>query len=186
MTAPALLPAVFLDRDGTLVEDTGYLADPSRVQLIPGVASALVGLERAGYLRIMVTNQSGIGRGKYSVEAFDATQEEIMRQLSLAAATIDATYHCPHAPDAGCTCRKPGTALHRQAIATHGIDVARSWCIGDQLRDLQPATELGCRAMLVCSGQGRQHLEAAIRLGADVAEDLADGVDRLRHYLGAP
>jgi histidinol-phosphate phosphatase family protein len=181
MAATKLVPAVFLDRDGTLVEDTGYLADPARVQLIPGVAAALVGLERAGYLRIVVTNQSGIGRGKYPLEAFEATQQEIVRQLNAAGATIDATYYCPHAPDAGCTCRKPGTALHREAIALHAIDVARSWCIGDQIRDLQPALELGCHAMLVCSGQGSQHLDAALAIGAEVAQDLAAGATGLRH-----
>lgn len=179
-------PALFLDRDGTLVEDVGYLDDPARARLVPGAATALIGLAQAGYLRIIITNQSGIGRGLYAEAAFDATQAEVVRQLGEAGASVDATYHCPHRPDAGCTCRKPGTALHREAIATFSIDVAASWCIGDQLRDLEPALELGCHAMLVGTGQGRAHREAALAMGASVADDLAAGSAELRRYLGAP
>jgi histidinol-phosphate phosphatase family protein len=179
-------PAIFLDRDGTLVEEVGYLADPARVRLIPGAAAALIGLERAGYLRIVITNQSGIGRGMYPEAAFEATHAEIVRQLGAAGATVDASYHCPHRPDAGCTCRKPGTALHREAIASFAIDVAASWCIGDQMRDLEPALELGCHAMLVGTGQGARHREAALAMGATVVDDLAAGSAVLRHYLGAP
>lgn len=147
-------PAVFLDRDGTLIEDPGYLADPAQLRLLPGVADALRSFERAGYLRIVVTNQSGIGRGLYSREAFDATQRELERQLEAAGASIDATYFCPHAPDDGCLCRKPGTALHREAIAAWDIDIGRSWCVGDQPRDVEPAAELGCRGLLVRPGDG--------------------------------
>lgn len=176
-------PAVFLDRDGTLVEDTGYLSTPEQVRLIPGTADTLIALERAGVARIVITNQSGIGRGRYLRSAFDATQRELERQLRDAGATIDASYHCPHAPEAGCLCRKPGTALYREAIATWAINPARSWCIGDQLRDLEPAKELGCHAMLVRTGHGGQHVEAARALGADVSDDLASGLAVLSHYI---
>ena len=180
---PAGRPAVFLDRDGTLIEDTGYLADPSQLRLLPGVAVALIALERAGYLRIVVTNQSGIGRGRHPAAAFDATRRELERQLAEAGATLDATYCCPHAPDAGCLCRKPGTALHREAIARFDVDVARSWCVGDQLRDLQPAVELECRALLVCTGQGSGHVAAASAIDALIADDLAAGSALLSRYL---
>jgi histidinol-phosphate phosphatase family protein len=176
-------PAIFLDRDGTLIEDAGYLSDPSQLRLLPGVADALVALERAGYLRIVITNQSGIGRGLFPKAAFDATQRELERQLGTAGASLDATYHCPHAPDAGCPCRKPGTALHREAAATFGVDLARSWCVGDGIRDLKPAAELGCRAMLVRTGQGAGHADAAIAISALVADDLAAGTGILSRYL---
>lgn len=178
--------AVFLDRDGTLIEEVGYLGDPARVRLIPGAAAALLGLEEAGYLRIVITNQSGIGRGMYPAAAYLATQAEVVRQLGETGATVDASYHCPHLPQAGCTCRKPGTALHREAIASFGIDVTASWCIGDQLRDLEPAAELGCRAMLVGTGRGARDRDAALAMGATVVDDLAAGSAMLRRYLGAP
>jgi D-glycero-D-manno-heptose 1,7-bisphosphate phosphatase len=180
-TAPR--PAVFLDRDGTLIDDCGYLSDPAKVRLLPGAAEALIVLEQAGYLRIVVTNQSGIGRGLYPASAFQATQRELERQLAEAGASIDATYCCPHAPDAGCPCRKPGTALHREAIAVHDVDIARSWCVGDQLRDLEPASELGCQALLVRTGQGAGQVTAAEAMDALVAADLAAGSVLLSRYI---
>lgn len=182
MTSPAPRPAVFLDRDGTLIDDTGYVSLPEQVRLLPGAADALIALERAGFLRIVITNQSGLGRGRYTRTAFDATQRAVEGQLRDAGATVDDVYHCPHAPDAGCLCRKPGTALHREAIATWAIDLARSWCVGDQVRDLEPARELGCRALLVRTGQGSQHVDAALALGAHVSDDLAAGLAVLSRY----
>jgi histidinol-phosphate phosphatase family protein len=181
--AAAPRPAVFLDRDGTLIDDTGYLSDPAGVRLFPGVAEALITLERAGYLRIVVTNQSGIGRGHYPASAFNATQRELERLLHDAGASLDATYCCPHAPEAGCPCRKPGTALHREAIATFDVDIARSWCVGDQLRDLVPAVELGCQAMLVRTGQGARHVATAEAMDALVAPDLVAGSTLLSRYI---
>ena len=182
MTSPDLRAAVFLDRDGTLIEDSGYIGRAEQVRVLPGAAEALVALERAGFLRIVITNQSGIGRGRYSQAAFLATQVELEAQLRDAGAGLDGVYHCPHAPDAGCLCRKPGTALHREAIATWGIDPSRSWCVGDQLRDLMPAVELGCRALLVRTGRGGEHVDAALALGAQVADDLAAGLGVLSSY----
>jgi histidinol-phosphate phosphatase family protein len=183
MTQSGLHAAVFLDRDGTLIEDRGYVSRPDHVRLLPGVAGALIGLERAGFLRIVITNQSGIGRGRYPASAFLATQFELEAQLRESGASIDGVYHCPHLPDAGCLCRKPGTALHREAIAAWEIDPRRSWCVGDQLRDLEPAGELGCRALLVRTGQGGEHVEAALALGAHVAVDLPAGLSLLSGYI---
>lgn len=175
-------PGVFLDRDGTLIEDRGYVASPDQVRLLPGVADALIALGDAGIVRIVITNQSGIGRGRYTARNFAETQDELTRQLRAAGAAIDGAWHCPHVPEAGCLCRKPGTALHREAVAVWEIDPARSWCIGDQARDIEPAIELGCRAMLVRTGQGHAHLAAAEALGAAVAADLASGLPRLLDY----
>jgi D-glycero-D-manno-heptose 1,7-bisphosphate phosphatase len=174
--------AVFLDRDGTLIDDPGYLADPSRIHLIPGAAEALVALESAGFLRIMISNQSGIGRGRYPATEYHATQAEMERQLGAAGATLDAAYHCPHAPDAGCLCRKPGTALHREAAACFDVDLTRSWCVGDHVRDLEAGAELGCRTILVRTGHGTDHVEAAIGLGAAVVDDLPTGVSLISRY----
>ncbi len=165
--------AVFIDRDGTLIEDPGYLADPAKVRLIPGAAEALLALESAGCARIVISNQSGIGRGHYRLEDFLAVQREVERQLAAQGATIDLVLWCPHHPDDGCTCRKPGTALHREGAARQGAELEGSWCIGDRLSDLEPARELGGKAVLVTTGEGEAHRAQAIARGALVAKDLA-------------
>lgn len=174
-------PAVFLDRDGTMIEDRQYLGDPEGVVLLPGVSGALRRLGDAGWLRIVVTNQSGIGRGRFDRAAFDATDAAMQAYLAADGAAIDASYCCPHAPDAGCLCRKPGTALHREAAAAWNIDLARSWCIGDRASDIAPARELGSRAVLLAPPDG----DTAQTLAPDtlIADDLAAAVDLLFRYL---
>jgi D-glycero-D-manno-heptose 1,7-bisphosphate phosphatase len=169
-------PVVFLDRDGTLIEDPGYLDDPAGVHLLPGVPEALRALQGAGYARIVITNQSGIGRGRFTEAAFHRVEAELARQLAEHGASTDRTYWCPHLPDAGCACRKPGTAHHRSAANEHGLDLARSWCIGDRLGDIAAAPALGGRAILVATGEGHRHLEAARARGVPVAGDLLAAV----------
>jgi D-glycero-D-manno-heptose 1,7-bisphosphate phosphatase len=171
-------PAAFLDRDGTLIEDPGHLADPAGVVLLPGVVEALQELTRLGYLRIIVTNQSGIGQGIFTEADFAAVQSEVERQLLVHGVTIDAVYHCPHRREDNCECRKPGTALHRQAAARFEIDLARSWCVGDRPTDLMPSRALGGRAVLVRTGDGATHVLEAERLGFPVAADLRAAVGR--------
>ncbi len=168
--------AVFIDRDGTLIEDPGYLADPRHVRLLPGAAEALIVLGASGCARIVISNQSGIGRGHYRVEDFLAVQREVERQLAAAGAAIDLVLWCPHLPEDGCTCRKPGTALHREGAARLGVPLEGSWCIGDRPSDLEPAGELGGRAILVATGEGRQHRARARELGAHLVDDLAAAV----------
>jgi D-glycero-D-manno-heptose 1,7-bisphosphate phosphatase len=169
--------AVFLDRDGTLVEDPGYLHKPSEVVLLPGVADALNRLGDAGWLRVVVTNQSGIDRGFFQVEDLDSVHAELARQLRLSGAVIDGWYHCPHLPEAGCDCRKPGTALHRRAAAELDINLAASWCVGDRMSDIIPASSLGARAVLVQTGHGADHAAVAMAAGIAVVGDLAAAVE---------
>ncbi len=170
-------PVVFLDRDGTLVHDPGYLSNPDDVRLIDGVAPALVELEAAGFARVIITNQSGIGRGKFGVSDFDAVQAELARQLGQAGASTDAAFHCPHLPDDGCACRKPATALHREAAARLDLDLATSWCVGDRISDVAAAAGVGGRAVLVLTGDGEKHAAAAARLDIPVVADLRAAVD---------
>jgi len=165
-------PAVFLDRDGTLIEDPGYLADPAGVVLLPGAAEALARLEALGFLRIVITNQSGIARGYFDESAFHAVQREVERQLAEHDASIDACLYCPHQASDGCACRKPGTALHREAAARFGVDLSRSWCIGDRPGDVLPAATLGAQALLVTTGVGAAHTAEVEALGITVVPDL--------------
>jgi histidinol-phosphate phosphatase family protein len=143
--------AVFLDRDGTINVDTDYVSRPEDVALIPGAARAIARLNERAIPVIVVSNQSGIGRGYFSTAEYDRVRARIESLLAEEGARVDATYVCPHAPSEPprCECRKPGTLLFRQAAADHGLDLSRSWYVGDKLRDVEPARALGGRGILV-------------------------------------
>lgn len=172
-------PGVFLDRDGTLVHDPGFLRDPGDVALLPRAAPALARLSAAGWPAIVVTNQSAIARGLISWDEYHAVERRITELLAAEGAALAATYVCPHYPESSgpCNCRKPGLALYRAAEARFGIDLATSWWIGDQLTDLLPGKVLGGRGILVRTGNGAMAAEEARRKGFTVAEDLAAAVD---------
>lgn len=143
--------AVFLDRDGTLIEDTGYLARADQVRLLPGAAEAVRRLRAAGYAAVVVTNQSGIARGLLTEADYAATAERLASLLAAEGASLDAQYHCPHLPQitGPCECRKPGTLLYRRAAAELDLDLRESWWIGDRSRDVEPAAALGGRGLLL-------------------------------------
>lgn len=151
-------PAAFLDRDGTIVAERYYLADPERAELIPGAARALRRFAEAGRALVIVTNQSGIARGLYSEREFEAVQRRIEELLAAEGVVLDGVYHCPHHPDftGPCTCRKPGLALFRQAARELGLNLARSAFIGDRLKDVLPARLLGGTGILVRTGYGKE------------------------------
>ena len=144
-------PAAFLDRDGTIIEDIGYVADPDLVRLLPGAAPGIRRLREVGFAVIVVTNQSGIARGLLTVDDYERVHDRMIDLLARDGAHIDGSYYCPHHPDAGspCDCRKPGTLLFRQAAADHDIDLRRSLYVGDRWRDVEPALTLGGRGVLV-------------------------------------
>jgi D-glycero-D-manno-heptose 1,7-bisphosphate phosphatase len=139
-------PAVFLDRDGTLIEDPGYLHDPEKIVVLPGVQDALLRLRAAGYLLIVITNQSGIGRGYYREEDFAAVMAALDAEFG---SPFTAVYRCPHRPDEHCGCRKPETGMLDRAAADHGIDLARSFMVGDRSSDVLAGKNAGCRSILV-------------------------------------
>jgi len=179
--APPKRPAAFLDRDGTLVNDPGFQRDPSSVTLLPGAAAAVARLNAAGFVVIVVTNQSGIARGLISEAQYAAVEQRISDRFAEAGARLDATYHCPHYPAVGgpCDCRKPGRLLYQQAAEKFGLDLTASWGVGDRLSDLEPVRALGGDSILVRTGAGRSHEEEAHHAGYLVVDDLAAAVDRI-------
>ena len=146
-------PAAFLDRDGTLIEDTNYLADANRVRLLRGAADAVRILNDRQIPVIVVTNQSGIAQGLLTEAQYEATRDRLVRLMKDLGARIDATFHCPHSPSitGPCECRKPGTLLYRRAAERFSIDLATSLYVGDRDRDIAPGLTFGGFARLVPS-----------------------------------
>ena len=143
-------PYVFLDRDGTLVEDpNGYIHRVEDYVLRPRTADGLARLQRAGFGLVILTNQSGIGRGYYTRDDFDRFQAHLTQDLARFGVRIDATFLCPHRPDAGCNCRKPRTGLLEQARSSLAVDFERSWMIGDSSADVGLARSAGLRCIRI-------------------------------------
>ena len=172
----AARPAVFLDRDGTILVEKEYLADPAQVELVDGAADGLRRLRDAGYALVVVTNQSGIARGLYGEREYRAVDDRMRELLADEGVAIDAAYHCPHHPEFSgpCDCRKPAAGMFEQAIRELGLDPARSWLVGDRLRDLEPGPKIGARGViLVRTGYGADEEGGAagdVRVAADLAE----------------
>jgi D-glycero-D-manno-heptose 1,7-bisphosphate phosphatase len=166
MTEP-LSPAVFVDRDGTIMEDADYCSDPQQVRVFPAVAEALRRLKSKGYKLIIITNQSGIGRGFFSIEQYRAVEAEVLRQLG--DGLIDATYFCPDAPGQGCSCRKPAPGMILEAARQNRIDLARSFLIGDKEVDAECGRNAGVRTIRVRTGFDR---ETAGSMADWIAENL--------------
>lgn len=149
-------PAVFLDRDGTINEDPGYLRDPAQLVLFPQVGQALADLKRAGYLLVVVSNQSGVGRGLIEPETLKKIHEALDALLLPNSVFIDRYELCFHLPEAGCDCRKPKPQLLQKAAEVLNIDLGRSYMIGDKLTDLQAGRSANCKGtVLVRTGEGR-------------------------------
>ena len=143
-------PAVFLDRDGTLMHDADYCSRPDQVRVFDGVADALRRLKKAGYKIIVITNQSGIGRGFFTVQQYRAVETEISRQLG--DSLIDGTYFCPDVPGQPSQCRKPAPGMVLQAAREHDIDLPVSFLVGDKEIDAECAHNAGVRAIRVRTG----------------------------------
>jgi D-glycero-D-manno-heptose 1,7-bisphosphate phosphatase len=144
--------AVFFDRDGTLMEEVEYCADPARVRVFPGVPAALRRLKNAGFAIFVVTNQAGIGRGYFTEEQYAAVQEEFLRQAGESA--IDASYYCPDAPGVPSRRRKPEPGMVLEAAEEHAIDLSASYFVGDKALDIECGQRAGTRTILVLTGYG--------------------------------
>ena len=158
--------AVFLDRDGTICEEVGYVNHLSRCRLMPGSAGAIRRLNDAGYLTFLTTNQSGVARGYFSDDLVRAVHGKLEGLLAEAGARLNGIYYCPHHPEEGpapwrarCDCRKPQPGMILRAAREHDLDLARSWAIGDGVVDIQAAAAAGVRGILVLTGYGRGLVE---------------------------
>ena len=173
MKHPEPRKAAFLDRDGTLIEEVNFLSDVADLRVFPYTFEALKLLKDAGWLVIVVTNQSGIGRGIYDEDAMHAIHGAMQQQLDN---MIDGFYFCPHLPCDGCSCRKPYLGMIESASADFAIDLANSWMIGDKAIDVETGSNAGIRSAMVLTGYGRVH-SAQPGVKPDVlAENLLDAV----------
>src|SRR6266576_3225114 len=163
----AMSSAVFIDRDGTIMEDCVHCSDPKNVKIFPGVPEALRRLKSNGFKLIIITNQSGIGRGLFTVEQYRAVEAEVLRRLG--AGLIDATYFCPDVPGQHSSCRKPAPGMIVEATQEHQIDLSRSFLIGDKEIDAECGRNVGMRTIRVRTGFDR---ETAGSMADWVAEDL--------------
>lgn len=174
--------AVFLDRDGTVMEDAHYIKSPSQVKLLPGAAAAVKTLNDAGVKVIVVTNQSGIARGLFTVEDYEKVRQKFEALLAEQGARIDASYFCPHHPSAGgpCDCRKPATGMFEDAIRDWKIDPSKAAYIGDRWRDVAASRTLGGRGILVPSPITTvEDRRLADEAGIRTATTLGDAVAQL-------
>lgn len=144
--------AVFLDRDGTIAEDVHYCRRPEDFRILPTVPEAIKLLNDSGFKVVVITNQSGIARGYFTEETLALIHQKMHRELARHGARVDAVYYCPHHPDDGCDCRKPGTALFRRAAWELDIDFGLSYVVGDLPMDIEAGKALGCRTVLVTTG----------------------------------
>jgi D-glycero-D-manno-heptose 1,7-bisphosphate phosphatase len=148
-------PAIFVDRDGTLIEEVNFLSRVEDLIVFPFTPPAIRRLKDAGFLIIVLTNQSGIGRGIYTVDDMDAIHNAIQTEVG---GLIDAFYFCPHLPDEGCICRKPNLGMIEAAQAEFDIDMSGSWMIGDKNLDVWIAENAGIRSAMVMTGYGPNHV----------------------------
>jgi len=186
---------VFLDRDGTINRDTGYVKAPEELELLPGVVEAVARLNRAGVRVVVVTNQSGIGRGFLTATALEAIHRKMLALFRAGGAWLDAIYYCPHHPDDGCRCRKPGTGMIERAVRDLDLDLSAAYLVGDQARDLELARRVGARGVLMVTTPGDyapphgpvpHYVAAALGGAVDwILEDAGRGRKPLANMSGA-
>ncbi|HWB91792.1 MAG TPA: HAD family hydrolase, partial [Puia sp.] len=166
--------AIFLDKDGTLVEDVPYNIDPERISLLPGVIRGLSALQHAGFMLVLITNQSGIVLGYFTEPELRNALEHLRDLLAAQDIHLTASYYCPHAPDIqSCDCRKPQPGLLLRAARELDLDLQNSWMIGDILDDVEAGRRAGCHTVLIDNGNETEWLRSDLRTPDITAKDLA-------------
>ncbi len=172
---------IILDRDGVINFDSDkFIKSPDEWQPIPGSLEAVARLNQNGYRVVVASNQSGVGRGLFDMATLNAIHAKMHKSLAQFGGRIDAVFYCPHAADSQCGCRKPRAGLFQQIAERFHVDLSGVPAIGDSLRDLQAAAEVGCQPMLVETGKGRKTLSAGgLPAGTQIFTDLAEAVDAI-------
>jgi len=174
--------AIFLDRDGTLNPDPGYIDSPDDYELYPETVRALKNLSTTGLPFILVTNQSGIGRGLIEETALEAIHNKLDTLLNQHGLVLLGIYYCPHTPEEGCNCRKPSTGMFTQAADEQGVDLTSSYMIGDSVADVLAANAVGLQSILVKTGNG-QRTEREILNGKLSADFVGDNLSECAEYI---
>jgi D,D-heptose 1,7-bisphosphate phosphatase len=167
-------PAVFVDRDDTLIRDKGYYRDPEEVELLPGVSEGLRQLIDLNFMIVVITNQSGVGRGHLTEDDVQTVHEDLKRKLKDRGADYHAVYYCPHRPDEDCLCRKPRPGLIVQAANDHNLDLVCSFTIGDKESDVSAGKAAGTRTILLQESTSRNTEKATITRADFIASNLID------------
>ena len=176
-------PALFLDRDGVIIEDRGHVYKKKDIVLIPGSAHAIARMNAMGVPVVVVTNQAGIGRGLYTEADFHTAQDYITQLLASFDAHLNATYFCPHHPDAGCECRKPRPGMLLQAALEMDLNLQRSLMVGDKLSDLEAGRAVGCYTILARTGYGRSVEAHAHRHGIPTWDKVFNSLGAATDFL---
>ncbi|OGC90397.1 MAG: hypothetical protein A2W25_02200 [candidate division Zixibacteria bacterium RBG_16_53_22] len=176
-------PAVFLDRDGVIIVEKNFQADPNDIEFIPGSVEGLLKLNPK-YLKVVVSNQSGIARGYFSHDEAVAVNQAVDEKLSLSGIRIDAWYFCPHGPDDGCDCRKPRPGLIMKAADELDLELSASWIIGDKSSDIGAGTAAGIRTILVKTGYAGKEPGADDSKPDFTADNLYCAIDIINKGVG--
>lgn len=187
----ALRPAVFFDKDGTLIDDVPFNVDPARIRLAHGAEEAIAALTHAGFALFVISNQGGVARGYFGEQALAPVHARLRELVHAASGRLAGFYYCPHDPVGhvepyarACDCRKPRPGLILQAARAHGVDLARSWFVGDILHDVEAGNRAGCRTVLIDNGNETEWVRTPLRTPDASVADLAAAA----HYIirGAP
>ncbi|WP_320172794.1 D-glycero-beta-D-manno-heptose 1,7-bisphosphate 7-phosphatase [Maridesulfovibrio sp.] len=171
---------ILLDRDGTIIEDKHYLCDPDEVELCFNASEGLKAMQDAGFGLIVVTNQSGIGRGYYAESDMKAVNDRMAKLLAVHGIKINAVYFCPHAPDQECDCRKPAPGMFDQAIADFGMNPEECFVIGDKICDVELGMARNAKSILVRTGKGLKEEPKCVGKADYIADDLLDAAEFIK------
>ena len=178
-------PAVFIDKDGTLVQDVSYNVDPANVRLTAGAGQALCHMKNTGYKLIVISNQSGVAKGLFEERELLPVNERIQTLLEPYGVEVDAFYYCPHGPGDGCDCRKPMPGMILRAAADHVIDLRRSWMIGDILNDVEAGNRAGCYTVHLDNGGETEWVKGDYRQPLYAVKDMPAAADIICRYARA-
>lgn len=181
MAVSGLRPAVFLDKDGTLLDDVPFNVDPHRMRFADGVPQALAQLSALGVPLVVISNQAGVALGRFDAARLDDVARHLSAMFARCGASLAGAYFCPHHPQGkvaayavDCDCRKPRPGLLRHAAREHAIDLRRSWMVGDILDDVEAGRRAGCRSVLVCNGNETEWRDGEFRRPDHFVRDLAE------------